>query len=96
MSVNKPLTNYNIFHLQGDNEVDDMDVVETLGLDPQVAYTPAINDAAIEKQRKENIDGYIKRGVPEGEARDLADTLARAAKASVEAAMRDQRKDFQM
>ena len=93
---NKALTNYNIFALQGDDSVDDMDVVETLGLDPQVAYTPSINDAAIEKQRKENIDGYMARGVEEKKAKQLANTLATAAKASVEAAMRDQRKDFQM
>ena len=43
----KPLTNYNLFYLQGDTETDDMDVVETMGLDPKVAYTPLINDATL-------------------------------------------------
>ena len=90
---NKPLNNYNIFALRGD-EVDDMDVVEELGLDPDVAYTPRINDAAIEAMRKANIYAYTQRGVDEYEAVQLANNLAQAAKASVKAAMEDQQKDF--
>lgn len=90
-----PITNYNIFALQGDDSVDDMDVVETLGLDPNVAYTPDINAAAIQKQYFENIDSYVKSGMDEEAARNLAKFHADAAKASVAAAMRDDRKDFQ-
>lgn len=95
MKNNLPLINYNIFALQGDDEVDDMDVVETLGLDPKVAYTPTINDAAIQKQYNENIASYISRGMDEEAARNLAKFHADAAKASVSAAMKDQNKQFQ-
>lgn len=94
MSKNLPLTNYNIFYLQGDTSVDDMDVVETLGLDPQVAYTPNINTAAIEKMRVENYESYIQNGIPEDKAKRMASFHANAAKASVDAAMRDQKKQF--
>ena len=95
MKNNLPLTNYNIFALQGDDTADDMDVVETLGLDPKVAYTPSINDAAIQKMYYENIDSYIKSGMDEEAARNLAKFHADAARASVQAAMKDQAKQFQ-
>ncbi|HRV01156.1 MAG TPA: hypothetical protein P5539_05650 [Mesotoga sp.] len=90
------LTNYNIFALQGDDTVDDMDVVETMGLDPKVAYTPDINDAAIKKMYHENVDSYIKSGMDEKEAKKLAEFHASAAHATIAAAMRDQKKQFQI
>jgi hypothetical protein len=93
---NKPLKNYNMFYLQGDIETTDMDVVETMGLDPQVAYTPSINDAAIRKMHKENYENYIADGMDPKRALDMADFHADAAKAAVRAAMRDQERDFQM
>ena len=96
MKYNLPLINYNIFALQGDDTVDDMDVVETMELDPQVAYTPSINDAAIQKMYLENMDGYIKRGMDEEAARNLAKFHADAARAAVNAAMRSDRSDFQI
>ena len=89
-----PLVNYNIFALQGDTETTDMDVVETLGLDPKVAYTPSINDAAINKMYHENLDSYKKSGMDDAEAIRLASFHASAAKASVNAAMEDQKKQF--
>jgi len=95
MSKPAPLTNYNIFALQGDDQTDDMDVVETLGLDPIVAYTPDINAAAITKMKNENVDRYIANGMAEPEARKLAQFHADAATATVSAAMRSQKKDFQ-
>lgn len=67
-----PKRNYNIFAAQGDTETTDMDVVETLGLDPQVAYTPNINLAAAKKMEEENIKGYMAQGLPEAQARSLA------------------------
>jgi len=96
MKNQAPLTNYNLFYLQGDTSTDDMDVVETLGLDPVVAYTPLINDAAIEKMYKENLEGYKKQGIDPDKAIEMANFHRKAAKAAVEAAMRDQRKDFQV
>jgi len=68
-----PLRNYNIFALRGDPETTDMDVVETLGLDPKVAHTPEINDAAINKMYHENVNSYLKNGMQRPEAEDLAE-----------------------
>ena len=96
MKKQQPLINYNIFALQGDDSVDDMDVVETLGLDPKVAYTPDINAAAINQQFHENLDSYKKSGMDEEAARNLAAFHRDAAKAAVDAAMRSQKKDFQV
>jgi len=96
MKTPLPLRNYNIFALQGDTQTDDMDVVETLGLEPSVAYTPNINDAAIQKQYNENVDSYIANGMDPVKAADLAKVHADAARASVRAAMDKQQKDFQV
>lgn len=89
-----PLRNYNIFALQGDNETTDMDVVENMGLDPDVAHTPAINDAAIKKMYQENLESYIARGMSLDDATKLARFHADAATAAVKAAMADQAKQF--
>jgi len=94
--MTKALTNYNIFALQGDDTADDMDVVETLGLDPKVAYTPDINDAAINKMYHENISRYTANGMDEEAARNLAKFHADAARASVRSAMKQDKKDFQI
>ena len=96
MEKNIPLRNYNIFALQGDDEVTDMDVVEEMGLDPAVAHTPEINRAAVEKMRLQNIQGYMKSGMEESDARQLADFHANAAKASINAAMREQQIDYRI
>jgi len=66
-----PLKNYNIFALRGDYETTDMDVVEELGLDPAVANTPAINDAAINKMYLQNLEEYLSRGMDEKAAESL-------------------------
>jgi len=71
-----------------------MDVVENLGLNPDVAHTPAINDAAINKMYNDNVTNYLARGMAEDEAKKLADTHRTAAIASVRAAMRDQSDQF--
>ena len=94
--MTNPLRNYNIFYMQGDTETTDMDVVEQLGLDPDVAYTPSINDAAINAMHAQNMDAYIKQGMTPEAAKSLADTHAASAKASVRAAFRDQQGDFQL
>ena len=94
MSNQNPLKNYNIFALRGDTETTDMDVVETLGLDPDVAHTPAINDAAINKMYQQNMQSYLNAGMDPDEATKLADMHRDAAIASVKAAMADQKRDF--
>ena len=46
--------NYNYLALRGGN-VDDMEFVDQFGLDPDVAYTPKINDVMLEQVYNENV-----------------------------------------
>jgi hypothetical protein len=69
------LKSYNIFAMRGD-PTDDMEVCETLGLDPKLAYTPAINEAAVQKMHKENYNAYVNRGMSAEDALAKADFLA--------------------
>ena len=50
--------NYNYLALRGTG-VDDMEFVDELGLDPNVAYTPAINDAMLDMVFKQNLEAGI-------------------------------------
>jgi len=65
--------NFNINSLSG---VDDMDVCQSLGLDSSVAYTPEINDAAIDLVYKRNLqatkNAMLKEGRSLFEAQDIA------------------------
>jgi hypothetical protein len=70
------LKHYNIFALRGDTETTDQDVCATLGLDPRLANTPAINDAAIKAMHRENYESYLDRGLDSTSALSLADKLA--------------------
>lgn len=74
--MNKPQKNFNIMALRGADDVDDMDVCDTLGLDPNLAYTPAINDAAIKAMYKQNYDGWIAAGLSPAEAEQRATNSA--------------------
>ena len=47
--------NYNYLALRGSG-VDDMEFVDTFGLDPNLAYTPGINDAMLDLTMKQNMD----------------------------------------
>lgn len=53
---------------------DDMQLVEELGLDPEVAYTPKINIAAAEAVRDMNYKSYINSGLSEAEANAKANS----------------------
>jgi hypothetical protein len=77
------LKHYNIFALRGDTQTTDQDVCSTLGLDPRLANTPAINEAAIKAMHKENYDAYIDRGIDGNSALALADKLAGEARSQV-------------
>jgi len=57
--------NYNINSEKG---VDDMDVVEGLGIDHSHAYNPSINDAAIEAVKKTNYASVKSRALSEGKS----------------------------
>jgi len=67
--------NYNIMALRGAS-IDDMEYVETFGLDPSLAYTPALNDEMLEVAYQEN----ISNGMDESEAKKIRDTHAQGIK----------------
>ena len=52
---------YNIDSLRG-IQIDDMEYVEKFDLDPEVAYTPKINDVMLDKMYNENIKGHMNNG----------------------------------
>jgi len=53
-------------------DTDDMELVQRYGLDPKVAYTPAINDAMRKAISAENIVDLQRGGYSEGQARSIA------------------------
>ena len=67
--------NYNIMVLRGAT-IDDMEYVETFGLDPALAYTPALNDEMLQVVMQQNIDA----GMEESEAIKVRDTHAQSIK----------------
>ena len=67
--------NYNYLALNGTG-VDDMEFVDTFGLDPNVAYTPAINDAMLDLVTTQNIDS----GMSESKANEIRAERARGIK----------------
>ena len=82
------MKNYNIFALQGDMETSDAEVCETLGIDPTLAGTPAINEAAIKAMHRKNYDGFVNKGVDSNKAMLMADERAATARATVKQAMK--------
>ena len=70
--MNDNRMNYNLMALRGDETVDDMDVCTTLGLDPKYAYTPELNDVALQQQMDANIAYYTSNGMDMSEAKAKA------------------------
>ncbi len=70
------LKNFNIFALRGDTQTTDLDVCSTLGLDPKLANTPAINEAAISAMHRQNYDGFVAKGLSNEDAMKLANQNA--------------------
>ena len=54
-------------------DLDDMEIIEQLGLDAKLAYTPGINEAAFQKQRENSIEDQVKGGVDIKQATMKAD-----------------------
>lgn len=54
MTTSSP-KNYNINTLRGVTNDDDLDVCETLGLDPSLAHTPKIITAQLERDVAKNV-----------------------------------------
>ena len=53
-------------------DLDDMEVVEELGLDPKLAYTPALNEAALQKQRESHVQDLVRGGYDPKQANRMA------------------------
>jgi len=69
--------NHNILSRTG---VTDIDIVNTLRLDPELAGTPKINDAAYQRAFEINVKGLMKQGMPENKARAKAGRMRKAAR----------------
>lgn len=66
-------TSYNYMNQSGAAPVDDMEVVNALKLDPELAYTPGINKAALDVAMMQAKQGYIERGESEDTANALVE-----------------------
>ncbi len=66
---------YNVMALRGSG-ITDQEYVETFGLDPALAGTPALNDVMLNKVMQENIDS----GMEEGKAKQEMDKAAKSIK----------------
>lgn len=67
--------NYNIMALRG-AQLDDMEYVDTFGLDPALAYTPELNDAMLKVAYDQNIES----GMEADEAQKIYDLHEKAVK----------------
>ena len=56
----------------GLGEVDDMEIINSLNLDPNLAYTNPINRAALQAAHKLSYQGYLEQGYDQKDARDLS------------------------
>lgn len=63
---------YNMASLMG-AKIDDMEYVAEFGLDPEVAYTPHINNLILDKVYKDNLNTYMDAGASESEAKSKAE-----------------------
>jgi len=79
----KEKTNYNKEALQG-IEIDDMEYVKHFKLNPNLAYTPQLNDAILNKVFKQNVDGFRQNGDSLNVAKTKAGRLRSDAKASID------------
>lgn len=75
---------YNRLALQG-VDIDDMEFVKEFQLNPQLAYTPAINHALLDNVYDKNVRAYTNDGMPIKEAKSKAGRLRAQAKKEIEA-----------
>jgi len=77
---------YNRLALQG-VDIDDMEFVKEFNLNPQLAYTPKINDALLNTMYDKNVRSYINNGSSMNEAKSKAGRLRAQAKKEIQALM---------
>ena len=75
MTATSSSRNFNVIALRG-GSVTDQEYIETFNLDPSLAGTPALNDAMLELQYKNNLDN----GVAEDRAMALRNNAERDVK----------------
>jgi hypothetical protein len=54
-------------------DTDDMELVQRYSLNPELAYTPKINEAIRQAVRSENVQDLLRAGYSEGQALSVAD-----------------------
>lgn len=64
-------------------DLDDMEIVEELGLDPKLAYTPGINEAAFQKTKENHMIDLVRGGYEPEEARKIANESMAEARATL-------------
>lgn len=80
--------NYNILALRGFN-INDMEYVKQFNLDPNVAYTPKINQVMLDRMYEDNIKGLQDyHGLPEASAKREAGRMRAEAKRTIEALLK--------
>jgi ketopantoate hydroxymethyltransferase len=82
------MKNYNYLALQG-WEVDDMEIVSEWGLDPYVAFTPAINDAYLDALYKVTLENYMSLDSSEEYATQKAYEIYQETKCMIDALKED-------
>lgn len=86
MTVKK---NFNVIALRG-GRMDDMEYVAEFDLDPELAYTPKINDAMLRKVHSENIEYYMDEGMTFKQAKYKADENMSVARKSIQQLLKKQ------
>lgn len=75
---------HNIMRMEG---VDDMDYINELGLNPELAYTPEINEAILQSVAAANYQGYIEQGRSPEEAEVLKGKMIDFGRANIAEAL---------
>jgi len=63
--------NFNL-EAQLGGDTDDMELIQRYGLDPNLAYTPHINDAIFDAVQKESISDMLRGGLSQKDAEKQA------------------------
>lgn len=80
--------NYNVLALRG-FQMDDMEYIKQFNLDPNLAYTPKLNDFMLDKVYEENIKGLQDyHGLAEKDAKREAGRMRASAKRQIESLLR--------
>lgn len=71
--------NYNLDALTG-GDTDDLDLCDKYNINPNLAYTPMINDAMFKVMNQESVDAMVQDGYTFDQAKKLSDQQTASAK----------------